>query len=176
MQDSIANAVVAVAGIDIDLPRCRAGPEAVHFEVLVTPLGGDSTNVAPEIIPRAGMGHVQAGAAPFGFVGRGVRVFDEPILMFAEEGIVISAGERHEPQAGNQSQRFDLVGGAFHSRRIRTVGGVRGKVSMWSVGRDARLPMIVNLDYGEPEWRELFGGKSGEFGEMFFIRSAAVGP
>ena len=81
MEDGVADPLVFVAAVHINLLGRRAGPHAVHFQVGFAPIAGDPLDDATQVIACSGVGHVQACAAPGGIVWLPVVAFDEPVLV-----------------------------------------------------------------------------------------------
>ena len=104
MEGGVADAVLDIAVVHIDLLGGAAGPEAVHFENLVSPVVRDAMRDFAHVVLHGGVRHVQAGASPYGVVGFSFGVFDKPILLIFEMRIIVSSGEGHEPDAGDKAE------------------------------------------------------------------------
>ena len=104
MEGGVADAVLDIAVVHIDLLGGAAGPEAVHFENFVSPVVRDAMRDTSHVFLHGGIRHVQTGAAPSGVVGFTLGVFDKPILLIFEMRIIVSSGEGHEPDAGDKAE------------------------------------------------------------------------
>ena len=170
VQLRLADLIVLVAIVDVHLSRRRAGPQTVHLEEAIAPLVRNPLHDTPQVLPRPGLGHVQARAAPGRLEGLAVVVRGEPVLVVLEERIVMSAGEGHEPDAGRQAAVCVIsAGDRLHAAGIRTGGAMRREVAARAVGRDAVLPAVVDLHELEAERLQVFGGERGQFREVLFV-------
>ena len=75
----------------------------------------------------------------------------EPILMILEPGFLEIPGEGHEPDSGDQAMGADVIRGGLHPRGIRARGLDLREVFLRTIGLEAVLPAVVNLDERESE-------------------------
>ena len=107
-------------------------------------------------------------------VGFAVAALDEPVLVAGEAGIVVRAGEGHEPDARRQPEPPDRVGGGLHPVGIRPLGVVLREVLRRAVAADAQLPVAVDLYELEAVGLEGLRGELGQLDDVLLVRGAAV--
>ena len=164
----VAEMILLVAVVDVNLFARGAGVEAVHLVVFHAP-GTVELGNPRQLRLHLGMGQVKAGAAPGGVVGRAIRALHKPILTVGVFRVLIVPAKRQPPQAEGQAGFFDPSRHRRDAMRIRPVGPDAIKSPARAVEMPAVLPFIVNLHDAQTERLEFFGGKLGKFFRGLFI-------
>ena len=175
VEDGVADLVVFIRVVDVLHFGGAAGPEAVHFEIAKTPFG-DAMDEGADVIARGGIGHVEAGAAPAHVVRFAVGPVGEPILMVLEPGVLEISGEGHEPDSGGEAVGADIGGGGFMPEGYGPVRFHLREIFHGAIGFKTVLPAIVDLDEGEAEGPQIFGGEGGLRGELLFAGGVGMIP
>ena len=178
MERCFPQVVFEVAIVDVKNFGGHGGPEAVDFDVAIAPVFADAGGPQPCQFQALGVSHVQAGAAPKHVARFAVPLY-KPLLLVGEVGIVVRAGERHEPESRHETLSTNVVGHGLHAARIPSLGVVAHEnlALADSIGRlFAILPAAVDLYDAEAKRFQVCSGEVGLRPKLLLVRGAHVVP
>ena len=169
----VAEVIVLVTVVDINLLARRAGPQAVHLVIGHAPRA-DGLREPRQMRLHLGMRQVEARAAPRRVIRLAIVAFHEPVLAVFVFGVLVIARERQPPEAERQTGLRDF---RRHRRHAVRVGAVRShpiEAAARAVELRPVLPLVINLHDTKSERLQFPGRKLRQFHRGFFVPGLAV--
>ncbi len=141
----VADIIVAVAVVHINLLGGRAGPQTVHLEIVDAP-AVDGFDQLGQVLLHLRQRQIERRAAPRRVIGFAVITLHEPMLPVLVFRILKIAGKRHEPKARGQPHFLQRIGHRLHAVSEGTVRPNAIKTTPRTVELHAILPLVVDLN------------------------------